>query len=101
HMVDRVAIDLAVLGPEILVLPVVILDRDREADGGEAELLEGDMVAAAAEAVGAPDLADVEAEREALGEAVDEARQVARGRIVLAAEAALLGDQLRRGVAAD
>ena len=63
-MVDRVAIDGAVLGPEILVLPIVILDRDREADGGEAELLEGDMIAAAAEPVGAPDLADVEAERE-------------------------------------
>ena len=32
HMVDRVAIDDAVLGPQILVLPIVILDRDREAD---------------------------------------------------------------------
>ena len=79
---------------QILVLPVVILDRDREADRREAELQELDMVAAAAEPVVAPDLADVEAEREIVGEAVDEAREVARRRVVLAAEAALLGGQI-------
>ena len=46
------------------------------------------MVAAAAEAVVAPDLADVEAEAEIVGERVEEARQVARRRVVLAAQAA-------------
>ena len=99
-MIDRVAIDGAVLGPEILVLPIVILDRDGEADRRETELLERDMVAAAAEAIGAPDLPHVEADRDLVGDAGDEARQVARGRIVEAAAAALGGDQLRRRIGA-
>ena len=43
-MVDRVAIDGAVLGPEILVLPVVILDRDCEAHRREARVQELRMV---------------------------------------------------------
>ena len=46
------------------------------------------MVAAAAEAVVAPDLADVEAEAEIVGQRVEEARQVARRRVILAAQAA-------------
>ena len=77
-MVDRVAIDDSILGPEILVLPIVILDRDGEADRREAGVEELAMVAAAAEAVVAPDRADVEAEAEIVGERVEEARQVAR-----------------------
>ena len=45
------------------------------------------MVAAAAEAVGAPDLPDVEADLQPVGEAVEIARDVARRRVILAAEA--------------
>ena len=60
-MVDRVAVDDSVLGSQILVLPIVILDRDREADRRIAQLLERDVIAPAAEPVGAPDLANVEA----------------------------------------
>ena len=48
------------------------------------------MVAAAAETVGAPDLADIEPDFEPVGEAVEKARDVARRRVILAAEAVLL-----------
>src|SRR5436190_20181037 len=93
-MVDGVAVDLAVFGSEVLVLPVVILDRDREADRGEAVVQKFRMVAAAAEAVVAPDLHDVETDVQPVGEAVEEARDVAAGRVILAAEAALLRGQI-------
>ena len=93
-MVDRVAVADAVLGPQILVLPVVILDRDVEPRGRIAELEERDVVAAAAEAVGAPDLANVEADIQPVGEAVEEARDVARRRVILAAEAVGRGHEL-------
>ena len=86
-MVDRVAVADAVLGPQILVLPVVILDRDGDPRRGIAELEERDVVAAAAETVGAPDLPDVEPDLQPVGEAVEEARDVARRRVILAAEA--------------
>ena len=52
------------------------------------------MVAAAAEAVVAPDLHDIEADVQPVGEAVDEARDVAPRRVILPAEAALLGCQI-------
>ena len=66
HLVDGVAVWIALLDPQILVLPVVILDRDRKADRGEAGVQKFGMVAAAAEAVVAPDLHDVEADGEHL-----------------------------------
>ena len=53
------------------------------------------MVAAAAEAVGAPDLHDVEADVEPVGQAVEEARDVARRRVILTAEAVGRRRQLR------
>src|SRR3546814_4673644 len=56
-------------------LPVVIFDRDRETDRRIACLLERDMIAATAEAVGAPDLADVEAEREIVGKIGDRSEE--------------------------
>src|SRR3546814_11103477 len=58
------------------------------------------MVAAPPEAVGAPYLPDVEPEGELVGQFLDEARDVARRRIVEAAPAALRGDQLLSPVAA-
>src|SRR3546814_18397565 len=58
------------------------------------------MVAAPPEAVGAPYLPDVEPEGELVGQFLDEARDVARRRIVEAAPAALRRDQLLRPVAA-
>ena len=59
-MVDGVAVTDALLGPQILVLPIVILDRDADPRRRIAELEERDVVTAAAEAIGAPDLPDVE-----------------------------------------
>jgi hypothetical protein len=94
HLVDRVAILDAVLDAQILVLVVVILDRDREADGGVAGVQQLGVVAAAAEAVVAPDLADVEAEADPGRQLGEEAGEVARGRVVLAAEAALAGGEV-------
>ncbi len=52
------------------------------------------MIAAAAEPVGAPDLPHVETDVEPVGEAVEEARDVARRRVVLAAEAVCCRHQL-------
>src|SRR4051794_13061154 len=86
-MVDGVAVTLAVLGPQVLVLPVVILDRDADPRRGKAELEERDMVAAAAEAVGAPDLPHVEPDLQPVREAVEIARDVARRAVVLTPEA--------------
>ena len=71
-MVDGVAITDAVLDPHVLVLPIVILDRGREAHRRKASVQEFDMVAAPAEAVGAPDLADIECYFQPVGEAVEE-----------------------------
>ncbi len=75
------------------MLPVVILDGDADPRRGIAELEERDMVAAAAEAVGAPDLPHVEPDLQPVGEAVEEARDVARRAVVLAAEAVGLRGQ--------
>jgi hypothetical protein len=61
------------------VLVVVILDRDREADGGVAGVQQLGVVAAAAEAVVAPDLANVEAEAHPGRQFGEEAGEVARG----------------------
>ena len=41
------------------MLVIVILDPDGKADRGEALLEEGNLIATAAHAVGAPDLADL------------------------------------------
>jgi hypothetical protein len=94
HLVDRVAILDAVLGAQILVLPIVILDRDGDPDRREAEVEELGMVAAAAEAVVAPDLADVEAEAEIVGEPSSQREMLRDGRVILAAEAALAGGEI-------
>src|SRR4051794_2797805 len=94
-MVDGVAVALAVLGTQVLVLPVVILDRDRKPRCGIAYFQERNMVAAPAEAVGAPDLAHVESDLEPVGEAVEIARDIARRRVIFAAEAVRLRGQLR------
>ena len=86
-MVDRVAVSLALLGPQILMLPVVIFDRDADARGGISKLQERDVVPASAEAVRAPDLSDIEPDLQPVGEAVEIARYVARRAVILAAEA--------------
>ena len=52
------------------------------------------MFATSAEPVGAPDLADVEPDPQPIGEAVEEARDVARRRVILAAEAVRRRGQL-------
>ena len=66
---------------QILVLPIVILDRDREAHSGKAGVEELGMVAAAAEAVVAPDLHDVEVEvGPSRSASVSRKRRVARRR---------------------
>src|SRR5207244_3820890 len=75
--------------------------RDGEADRRETERLEADVVAAAPEPVGPPDLPHVQAEPEAPRQRIDEARQVARRRVVLPAKATLLRDQFRRRITPD
>src|SRR4051812_11013894 len=86
-MVDGVAVADAVFGSQVLVLPIVILDRDIQPRSRVAELEERNVVAAATEAVSAPDLPQVEANDEPVREAVEKARDVARGCVILAAEA--------------
>src|SRR6185369_17957263 len=70
----------------ILVLPVVILDRDGEPRRRITELEERNMVAAAAEAVGRPYLPHVEPDVEPVGEAFEIARNIARRAVILPAE---------------
>jgi hypothetical protein len=76
------------------VLVVVVLDRDREAHRGIAGVQKLGVVAAAPEAVVAPDLATLEPDADASASGRGSAR-VARRRVVLAAEAAdLAGERL-------
>src|SRR4051812_8666664 len=96
-MVDGVAVVDSVLDPHVLVLPVVILNGDGEPNRGKAKVEELGVVPAAAETVIAPHLADVEANVEPVSELVEIARDVARRRVILAAEAALLsGERVMR-----
>ena len=88
HLVDGVAIFDALFGAQVLVLPVIILDRDADPRGGISKLQERNMVAAAPETVGAPDLPDVEADRRnAIRQAIEEPRNVTRRRVILPAQA--------------
>ena len=75
------------------MLVVVILDPDGEADRGVALLEERHLIPAAPHAIGAPDLADLQAACVLRSKVSDPARKVARGRVVLAAEAGLRGAQ--------
>ncbi|CAM5415112.1 hypothetical protein RLIN73S_02445 [Rhodanobacter lindaniclasticus] len=79
------------------MLAGVVLVRLGDPHRRVAGLQERHLVAAAAEAVGAVDHAHIEVGQVLVGEAVDGARQVARGRVHLAAVvAAIVG--LRRGL---
>src|SRR5689334_20011318 len=71
NMIDGVAVADALLGPKILVLPVVILDRDADPRRRETHLQERNMVAAALEPVSPPDLPNVEADLQPVREAVE------------------------------
>ena len=51
HPLDGVAIFDAAFGPQILVLPIVILDRDRHAHRREAHVVEGPVMPATAESL--------------------------------------------------
>jgi hypothetical protein len=69
------------------MLVIVILDPDREADRGITLLQEGHLIPTPPHAVGAPDLAHLHFIRVLFRQTRDPARQIARGRVVLAAEA--------------
>src|SRR5690349_1512455 len=83
------------------MLPVVILQGHGEPDRRKPGLKHFDMIAAAAEAVPAPDLTDIESRPGPAGEPSNEPGYVARRRIIFAAQPSLLVDQCGRRIRAD
>src|SRR5205085_9149263 len=86
----------AVLDAHVLVLVFVVLVRLGEAHRRVAVLEERDVVAAAQVSVAPVDRPDAKAGQVLLSRLLDEARELARLRVVLAADAATRGRLLRR-----
>ena len=82
---DRIAINPAILGAQILVLAVIMLIGFHDAHAGNANGIEGAVMAAAAKAVEAVDHHDIEIGDVLIGGAVNHARQIARRAVDLAA----------------